>query len=261
MESLRIHGQPPYHTVVIHGGPGALGEMQPVAERLSKHQGTLEPLLSATTIEGQIDELHAHLQIQGAAPYIVIGHSWGAWLGYLYAARFPDLVRRLILISSGPFEDRFAPLILQTRLQRLSKTETEQLDRFQEAIDSADDTEKNRIFTNIGDILFRADTYQPITIMPSQIDCRYDVFKSVWAEAEEWRRTGKLLQQGRFIRCPVTAIHGEYDPHPFEGVQGPLSRILMDFNAILLSKCGHYPWLETEAREEFYRVLSDQLMV
>jgi pimeloyl-ACP methyl ester carboxylesterase len=53
----------------------------------------------------------------------------------------------------------------------------------------------------------------------------------------------------------VVAIHGDYDPHPFQGVKKPLSGILKDFRFILLKNCGHTPWIEKKAVNEFYRVL------
>jgi pimeloyl-ACP methyl ester carboxylesterase len=259
MESLRIHGRPPYHTVVIHGGPGALGEMQPVAIELARTKGTLEPLLSARSIDGQTNELHAHLQNKGTAPFDIIGHSWGAWLGFLYASQHPDLVRRLILVSSGPFDDRYTASIVRTRLSRLSTSETMQLNEYQNVIDSVGENEKNKIFAQIGDILFMADSYHPLPSAMPEIECRYDVFAPVWMEAENLRKTGELLRRGRLIQCPVTAIHGDYDPHPAKGVQKPLGKILKDFKFLLFSNCGHYPWLEVDAREAFYRALADEL--
>lgn len=260
MESLRLHGNPPYRTVVLHGGPGALGAMQPVASEIAPRQGTLEPLLTASSIEGQITELHSHIHTHGAGPVIIVGHSWGAWLGFLYASRYPADVRCLILISSGPFDVQYADVVMRTRLARLSTTEFQQLHHYKAAIESANDKEQNRIFADIGDLLFRVDSYHPFPNQKPTLDCRYTVFKTVWAEAEEWRKTGKLLQQGRLIHCPVRAIHGDYDPHPVEGVQQPLSQMLKEFKVVLLSKCGHYPWLEIEARDTFYRALFHELI-
>jgi len=63
------------------------------------------------------------------------------------------------------------------------------------------------------------------------------------------------LELGKKIRCPVIAIHGDYDPHPYEGVKTPLSHILRDFRFILLEHCGHRPWVERAARDRFYKVL------
>jgi len=53
----RIYGNKPYFVAVIHGGPGAAGEMAPVARELSLNTGVLEPLQTTETIEIQMEEL------------------------------------------------------------------------------------------------------------------------------------------------------------------------------------------------------------
>ena len=74
-------------------------------------------------------------------------------------------------------------------------------------------------------------------------------------EAELLRRTGELLEMGRRISCPVVAIHGDWDPHPAEGVAEPLSSVLKSFEFILLANCGHTPWVEKMAKDKFYSIL------
>jgi len=256
---LRTYGAPPFHIVVLHGGPGALGEMQPVAAAIARRKGVLEPLLSSHSIDGQLAELYDLVQTHGTPPFILCGHSWGAWLAFLFTARHPDLVRQLILISSGPFKDHYAAAVAQTRLRRLSQENTQRLSQLQTALDRTNDVERNVIFATIGEILFQVDSYQPDSTERPAVDCRYDVFFAVWTEAEHLRKTGSLLRQGRKIRCPVLAIHGEYDPHPAEGVQQPLSKVLRDFRFVLLPRCGHYPWLEREAKDSFYQTLFNEL--
>ena len=39
VDNLRMYGNKPYVVAVIHGGPGALGEMAPVARELSLNTG------------------------------------------------------------------------------------------------------------------------------------------------------------------------------------------------------------------------------
>ena len=72
------------------------------------------------------------------------------------------------------------------------------------------------------------------------------------------RRGGQLLAFAQHITCPVVALHGDYDPHPAEGVRLPLST-LKDFRFILLENCGHTPWLERQAKGNFYRILKKEL--
>ena len=72
------------------------------------------------------------------------------------------------------------------------------------------------------------------------------------------RKSGRLLEIGKYIRCPVVAIHGDYDPHPAEGVEKPLSVLLKSFRFIMLKRCGHKPWVEREAKEQFFRILKNE---
>lgn len=73
------------------------------------------------------------------------------------------------------------------------------------------------------------------------------------------RRSGTLLELAQRIQCPVVAIHGDYDPHPAEGVRKPLLSVLKDFRFVLLKQCGHKPWIERRATEAFYQVLEEEL--
>ena len=66
MMKLRTYGRPPFGVAVIHGGPGARGEMAPVARELAPDGGVLEPLQTKTTLQGQIEEL------RGSRPKVAI---------------------------------------------------------------------------------------------------------------------------------------------------------------------------------------------
>ena len=66
---------------------------------------------------------------------------------------------------------------------------------------------------------------------------------------------GEFLGIIAAIRCPVIAIHGDYDPHPAEGVEIPLRSKLPRSSFVLLERCGHKPWQEVHAREAFHREL------
>jgi len=91
------------------------------------------------------------------------------------------------------------------------------------------------------------------------IEYQPDIHERVWNEAKDLRQSGELLRMGGQIRCPVVAIHGEHDPHPFEGVRTPLSRVLKDFRFVLLKSCGHNPWLERYASDRFFDVIRGKL--
>ena len=77
--------------------------------------------------------------------------------------------------------------------------------------------------------------------------------------AEELRKNGKLLKYLTEIKCPVVAIHGDYDPHPAKGVEIPLSGTIKDLHFHLLKHCGHHPWFEKEAKDNFFNILKQEL--
>lgn len=57
MNNPRIYGRARFTVAVIHGGQGAPGEMAAVARELATTRGISEPLQTASTVDGQIQEL------------------------------------------------------------------------------------------------------------------------------------------------------------------------------------------------------------
>jgi pimeloyl-ACP methyl ester carboxylesterase len=259
MKNLRKHGKSPFVIAVLHGGPGAAGQLFQVAQELSHTYGTLEPLQTSTSIDGQIKELHTILKKYGSKQVILIGHSWGAWLAFLYASNYSISIKKIILVSSGPFEEHYASEIINTRLNRLNDKEKIQLNKFIDVLNIPNGKDKNRIFARLGKLLSKTDSFLPIHYSDEVTEYRYDIFQGVWNDAEELRGCGKLLMVGKQIRCPVVTIHGDYDPHPFKGVEEPLSNFVKDFKFILIKNCGHYPWFERDAKDRFYKILYEEL--
>lgn len=259
MHNLRKYGEPPFALALLHGGPGAGGEMAPVARQLSSSQGVLEPIQTATSLDEQVEELRTVLEENGDLPVTLVGFSWGAWLGFILAAAFPELVRKLILVGSGPFEEKYTPGMRQAKLKRLSVEEKSEIETLTDVLGRLDGAEKDAALARCGLLFEKASAYDPMPYKSAEVDVQADIFQSVWKDGAELRKSGKLLQLGQQIQCPVVALHGDYDPHPAIGVQEPLSAMLDDFHFILLEHCGHKPWIEREARDEFYRILKEEL--
>jgi proline iminopeptidase len=111
----RIYGRPGRTpAIVLHGGPGA-GEvyMRPYAGLATDRQIALYDqsgcgrsasphtlrLYDVERYVAELEDLRAHLQWE---KMILIGHSWGSFLGPLYAAAHPDYVAALILAGGAP---------------------------------------------------------------------------------------------------------------------------------------------------------------
>ncbi len=178
----------------------------------------------------------------------------------MLAATHPALVRKLILVSSGPFEERFTASIVATRLARLEDGERRE---FQSALQTLSDKvarDKGMVFATLGRLTAKADAFDALQREHTNTTkLRPDIYEAIWPEAAELRASGKLLMLGSQIQCPVVAIHGDHDPHPAAGVEEPLGRLLREFRFVLLRNCGHHPWLERQTKAEFFGVLRQEL--
>ena len=258
MLTHRTYGKPPYGVAIFHGGPGAPGGMAPIARELAKEVPVFEPFQSALSIRGQLDEQYDLIAEHCAPPIILIGHSWGSLLAFMFTAQNPDMVKKLILIAAPSFDKKYAVNTTQKKLGRLSEGHR------QEALELIENMRNNhniesKVFQRYGQLMTYADSFEHIPHGDETIAYHADIMEKVWAEAEALREKDSLLLFADDITCPVTTIHGDYDSHPFEGINAPLSARLEKFRAFNLEKCGHYPWYEKHAKDKFFRILKDEI--
>ena len=50
-------------------------------------------------------------------------------------------------------------------------------------------------------------------------------------------------------------MQGELDPHPVKAVTIPLQENGVPCETYILEKCGHSPFMEKYAKDEFYKIL------
>jgi pimeloyl-ACP methyl ester carboxylesterase len=263
MKNYRLWGKPSYKIVVVHGGPGAPGSVAAIADELSHNRGVLEPFQTALTIDGQVEELKETLEKVATQPVTIIGHSWGAWLAFMTAAQYPALAKKLILVGSGAFTAEAAAGINEERLNRLTEKDRIEFLKVADVINDPSAPDRDKALARLGELAAKADTFCALPLKPypapEGLGVSEAVYQSVMPEALKLRETGALLAMGRSIVCPVVAISGDYDTHLAAGVKEPLSGVLRDFKFILLVKCGHEPWMEKYARDDFFKALRAEM--
>lgn len=256
MENFRTYGVPPYTIILVHGGPGGSGEMKDVAEKLLEHNfSVLEPIQTKTSLWGQVYELRHVIEEQAPTPIVLVGYSWGAWLSCLVAEKYPHLVKKLLLISSGSFDESYCVGMQDTRMKRLTQEEQSEVKALLENIDNID----QKSFKRFGSLMSKADSYDFEECDDNDLNFDYNIFKKVWPEASYLRKSGELLKISSRIKCPVVAIHGKEDPHLAIGVKDPLSSNLKKFTFVEIEKSGHTPWKERQAKDKFFKILINEL--
>ncbi len=271
--TIRYLGKNPYLAAVVHGGPGGIGSahglarglsaycgvLEPLqsahglARGLSAYCGVLEPLQSAYSVEGQVEELRE--QIGDHGPLILIGHSWGAWLAAMVAARYPKRVKQLILVGCGALDEKYLPQLVERRLAHLDAVEKEQYFEAIKHLDG-DAPDKDAWLRKLGELADKADTYSSLDEVFEIATTDGEMYAKVWPEAAQMRQSGELLELFKKIKCPITVIHGDYDTTPPEAVTEPLKRAGIEFTTHILEKCGHTPWHEKYTRDKFFQILS-----
>ncbi|MFN2396673.1 MAG: alpha/beta fold hydrolase, partial [Bacteroidales bacterium] len=152
---------------------------------------------------------------------------------------------------------RYSADLMNIRLNRLNKTDRIEAEKLLSGFDP--DSSDNEALKRFGELMTIADSYDYVPDENQQVDVNMEIFRSVWPEATHLREINILPEIAKKIKFPVTAIHGDYDPHPADGVENPLSARLADFKMITLKKCGHKPWQERYAEDEFFEILRGEL--
>lgn len=252
---VRFYGNKPYEVAVIHGGPGDIGGMQPVAEHLGKICGVMEPIQSQYTIIALVMELRRQLGIYVKEPVTLIGHSWGAWLSLLVASCYPFLVKQVVLVGCPPLEEIYAGHIHERRMKRLSKEEQERFGWYMSHMSAISEDG----WHDLRYLMAKADHYAPKTDSAAYAHLDGKMYERVWLEAMQMRRSGDLMRYIQSVSCPIYVIHGDYDPHPLEGIINPLDSLCIPYRLQILQKCGHVPFDDQFAEERFYQVLEQIL--
>jgi len=255
-KQYRLHGQKPFQIIAIHGGPGASGSLYDLCEIIGENRGIVELLNRGQSIDAQVEELHLVIDAVADQPVILIGHSWGAWLSIYYENAFPQTVKKLILISSGHFEQEYVNHIERTRNDRMSRKTKEKLSEHFVKINEEDETIANTHFAKAGQIISSLDSFDVYhEDLSEKTNIDMNIYRKVWSEASQRRKSGQLLEAVKKVNSPIKIIHGDHDPHPMKGIKTPLEKQGVEADYFLLSKCGHYPWREKNAKVEFYQVI------
>ena len=249
---VRLYGNAPYKVVLVHGGPGAIGSLKGFAKELNEKTqlGIVEALQSKYSVDELIKELHEQIVDYCYDKISLIGHSWGAWLVALFTEKYPELVENILLVGSGPLQDKYVSEIGARRSQNLTEENNAIFQRLIHNQATEEDMAK------IPKIFETSDNYcLENQELHSADKTDSEMHNLIWSEAAKLRTSGALLTSFQKIKSKIYIIQGDTDPHPVNGVTIPLQEHHISYKAYILTKCGHSPFMEKYAKEEFYQIL------
>jgi pimeloyl-ACP methyl ester carboxylesterase len=250
---VREYGASGPWVIVVHGGPGAPGYLAPVARELAGEFRVLEPFQRRSgaeplTIARHVEDLHECVMRCAPAKPALVGHSFGAMLALAYAAAHPDATAALVLVGCGTFDRASRE---QYAAAREARTDARLREQMRLAAESPDPDEglKRR-----GALMLALDSYDPIP-SPADLDrCDARGHEETWSDMIRLQETGVYPAAFAAIREPVLMLHGTHDPHPGRMIRASLEPHTPHLEYREWERCGHYPWLEKAARDEFFEL-------
>lgn len=248
--------------VLVHGGPGGSGSLSCMAKQYADFgEGklcVLEPWQSAKTVWGQVEELHKQILSCTNKKVVLLGHSWGAWIVTLFASKYSYLLECVILMGSGPFDDKYIPLMQERRERLFQGKQREEFERLTQELSKKDVTDKEEKFAKLASIS-HGDDYD---VLEEHNDCipSEEIYNSVWPEGAKMRTDGQLLEEAKKINCPIYIIHGEEDPHPIEGIIEPFNENGIEYTIYTLHCCGHSAWKEKYAKDKLKEIIINKII-
>jgi len=250
---VRRYGRPGLPAIVLHGGPGAPGSAARLALALAAPLYVLEPWQRWSssvplTVEQHVadlaDVVSQHTPDEKPA---LVGASWGAMLGLVFASRHPDRISALVLIGCGTFDQRARARLQQVLAQRTTRELKARLAALESEIPDAAErfAEAHRLSDFIYTYRRAEDADDPI----EQVDLKGHL--ESWNDMVRLQAAGVYPAEFTSIRCPVLMLHGTYDPHPAAMIRDSLEAHVPHLEYHEFEKCGHSPWVEEYARDRF----------
>jgi len=258
---VRRYGESGPLVILLHGGPGAPGCMAPVARGLADRFQVLEPFQRGSggeplTVARHVADLRDLIESEGVGERpALVGSSWGAMLALAFAAQHPDLAGPLALVGCGTFDMGARVRMQEIMDARMSQELRERLANLAE--EHADPDRELRARARLILPLYSCDLASEEQEL-GECDAR--------AHDETWDDMLRLQQEGVYpaafsaIRSPAIMLHGAVDPHPGRMILASLKPHIPQLEYREWERCGHYPWLEKAAREEFFDCLRQWLV-
>jgi proline iminopeptidase len=267
----------PYPIIYLHGGPGGhvrddlIRSLEPLSEdgydiyfydQVGSGMSSRLKDITEYTVDRHVRDLDAITAKLGADKVILLGQSWGAIFGTLYAASFPEKVRGLILSCPGPIfpvraelsqvptPDSFhlrPPFYTNAQGNRkVNNLRTKAMNFFAFSFGwkLASDEEADAFASFAGYAVNRSTVCDTANIPAMDAGAGYyagiRTYRSLM-EVKDYRAKLKTLDM------PVLVLKGQCDNQPW-GYTFEYTQVFKNYQLKVIPSAGHFLWIEQPQR-------------
>lgn len=244
--------------LVLHGGPGADSRyLRPQCDALvsvltsitsinlvyfdqrGAERSPLNPGVLPAGYAEHVADVEAVRKTLASDQVSLVGYSWGGLLALLYALRYPQRVRRLVLLAPAPAWHS-GRLAMQHNFQQ-AQQRTEVLALREQWLTSEntlnEETHRRRRFAlAVAGYFYRAE--RALEMTPFRVNQRAS--DAVWQSLGDYDVRSQLSS---LHALPSVVIQGRQDVIPVESAIATATALRSSL--VLLEECGHAPFVET----------------
>lgn len=247
--------------IIIHGGPGMMDSsyLLPQMLDLAKTNQVIfydqrgsgksletkinTELMNLEQFTQDLDDLRKSLDLDKVT---LLGHSWGGIIAMDYAAKNPDHVSKLILLSPAP-ADHIGIIAFEKACEEKTKNIAQEIAPIftSSTIEKLDIEEIKRLYRQV----FVNYVYESKDAAKISLDfdkkSAVSSIKSMEVLVETtWMHPNfNLLPKLKQISAPTLIIHGKNDLIASTSIE-QIGETIPNAKIIYLAKCGHFPFIE-----------------
>lgn len=195
---------------------------------------------AATRLVDDLEALRIHLGLDG---FDLLGHSAGGAVSLLYAARHPERVRRLVLVTPGTAPLGLAVTDEEWESRAALRSGEPWFAEAKAALDADEVTPANR--QAMSPFLYGAWTAAARQHAASDADQRNgEGTRAFWAEEPDVTATRSALAG---LTAPVRVVVGELDLMPGPELGERLAELFPGGRCVVQAGAAHFPWVDDPA--------------
>jgi proline iminopeptidase len=210
---------------------------------------------STISLKNFVEDVESMRKTYGLDKMNLLGHSWGGNLAMFYAVRYPQNLKSLILADASAASIEMLKMVSKAQQEHMTPKDVNEFAKLtkEERFKQGQPEAAEEFFR----IVFRSSFYDPQKIDQLTLNFSDETaanFTKIPPLLFQGMESFDITDQLSKVEVRTLIIHGDADPIPME-IPKTLHKLLKNSDLVILSKCGHFPFIE--APDSFFNAISE----